>query len=69
MKTAADTHTADLTVLRKRVAEAAGHEDQGVVQCHIADVLVRQRSGMRQPLEVSRVFAFSGQMAYIFWEL
>lgn len=55
MKTAATTHSADLTVLRKRVVEAAGHEDQGVVQCHIADVLIRQTSGLRQPLEVSDI--------------
>lgn len=48
----AEAHSADLTVLRKRATDAAGHEDEGVVQCHVADVLIRQRSGIRQPLEV-----------------
>lgn len=48
----AETNSADLTVLRKRATDAAGNEDEGVVQCHVADVLIRQRSGIRQPLEV-----------------
>ncbi|GMH39650.1 hypothetical protein BSKO_07548 [Bryopsis sp. KO-2023] len=52
MTSAAKAQTADLTVLRTRVVDAAGHEDEGVVQCHVADVLIRQHPGVKQPLEV-----------------